>query len=301
MKVLILGNSGIFQRKIFPSLTKFKKISIEVASRRKNNFNKNIKTYKSYKESIKKSDANIVYISLINSLHFKWALFALKNNKHVIIDKPFTLKSKETDKLINYAYKKKLFLSEAVVFHEHARFKNLIKRINKKKKTNIFASFHIPRLKKNNFRNYIKFGGGCFNDMSTYGAYLIFLFLYKKKYQIKKINNKKNLNEFFSLRVNSKFVNIDATFKFNSDYKNEIVIANNSNKYLINYAFSPPIDKKTYITTQYAKKKEYKFSFQKQNAFDVYFSNIFSLIKKKKYKFFYEEIKEISKIKKKIQ
>ena len=112
--------------------------------------------------------------------------------------------------------------------------------------------------------------------MSTYGAYLIFLFLRKKKYEIKKEHNKKNLNDFFSLRVNSRIVNIDASFKFNSDYKNEIVIENNSKKYLINYAFSPPIDKKTYIITQYGKKKEYKLSFQKQNAFDAYFSNIFS-------------------------
>ena len=137
--------------------------------------------------------------------------------------------------------------------------------------------------------------------MSTYGAYLIFLFLRKKKYQIEKSHSGKNLHKFFSFRVNSRLLNIDASFKFNSEYKNEIVIENNSNKYLMNYAFSPPIDKKTYITTQYGKKKEYKFSFQKQNAFDVYFSNIFSLIRKKKYKFFYEEIREISKIKEKIQ
>ena len=92
MKVLILGNSSIFQRKIFPSLIKFKKISIEVASRRKNNFNKKIKTYESYEDSIKKTNANIVYISLVNSKHFKWAMTALKNNKHVIIDKPFTVR-----------------------------------------------------------------------------------------------------------------------------------------------------------------------------------------------------------------
>ena len=118
------------------------------------------------------------------------ALFALKNNKHVIIDKPFTLNSKETNKLINYA-DKKTFLSEAVVFHEHDRFKNIIKFINKNKKTNIYCEFSYSKIKKNNFRNFIKFGGGCFNDMSTYGAYLIFLFLRKKKYEIKKDHNKK--------------------------------------------------------------------------------------------------------------
>tara|TARA_B100000795_G_scaffold260195_1_gene235831 strand:- start:3896 stop:4801 length:906 start_codon:yes stop_codon:yes gene_type:complete len=300
MKILILGNSSIFQRKIFPSLVKFKKLSLEVASKRKNDFNKDIKTYKSYKDSIKKTEAKIVYISLINSEHFKWALFALKNDKHVIIDKPFTLKLKETKTLINHAFKKKLFLSEAVVFHEHLRFKNLLKKININKKTNILASFHIPKLNKTNFRNHQKYGGGCFNDMSTYAAYLIYLFIGKKKYKLKKINKEKNLNEFFSLSANSRLVKITASFKFNAEYKNQIIIENNSKKYSINYAFSPPIDKKTNIIVQFDKKKEYKLNFKKQNTFDIYFSNIFNLIKKNKYKFFYEEIEKISKIKQKI-
>jgi len=78
MKILILGNSGIFQKKIFDSLKKFKKISVEVASRRDINFDKKIKTYKSYKLSIENTEAKIVYISLVNSEHFKWALYALK-------------------------------------------------------------------------------------------------------------------------------------------------------------------------------------------------------------------------------
>ena len=50
----------------------------------------------------------------------------------------------------------------------------------------------------------------------------------------------------------------------------------------------------------YGKKKQYKLKFKKQNSFDIYFSNIFNLIKKKKYKFFYEEIEKIAKIKQKI-
>ena len=108
MKILILGNSSIFQRKIFDSLKKFKKISIEVASRRNINIDKKIKTYKSYKLSIDNSDAKIVYISLVNSEHFKWALYALKKNKHVIIDKPFALNFKDTKILIKLATKKKI-------------------------------------------------------------------------------------------------------------------------------------------------------------------------------------------------
>ena len=300
MKILILGNSSIFQRKIFASLIKFKNLSIELASRRKIKFNKNIKSYKSYKDSIERTDAKIVYISLINSEHFKWALFALKNNKHVIVDKPFSLKLKQTKILIRLALKKKLFLSEAVVFHKHTRFKNLLTKINMNKKTNIFANFHIPKLDKANFRNYPKYGGGCYNDMSTYAAYIIYLFLGKRKYKITKTTKKKNIDNFFSLIINSKFIKIMASFKFNAEYKNQIIIENNLKKYSINYAFSPPIDKSTSTTVLYGKKKEYKLKFEKQNTFDIYFSNIFKLIKKKEYKFFYEEIEEIAKIKQKI-
>lgn len=300
MKILILGNSSIFQRKIFSSLVKFKKLSIELASRKKIKFNKNIKSYRSYKEAIKKTDAKIIYISLINSEHFKWALFALKNNKHVIVDKPFSLEYIQTKTLIRLALKKKLFLSEAVVFHRNNRFNNLFKKINTNKITNIFASFHIPKLDKTNFRNFKKYGGGCYNDMSTYAAYLIYLFLDKKKYKITKTSKRKNIDKYFSLIINSRLIKIIASFKFNAEYENHIIIENNSKKYSINYAFSPPIDKSTSITVIYGKKKQYKLKFKKQNSFDIYFSNIFNLIKKNKYKFFYEEIEKIAKIKKKI-
>ena len=34
MKILVLGNSSIFNRKVLPALIKFKNVSIEVASKR---------------------------------------------------------------------------------------------------------------------------------------------------------------------------------------------------------------------------------------------------------------------------
>jgi len=304
MKILILGNSSIFQRKIYKSLIKFKKLSIEVASKRKLKLNSKIKIYNTYKDAIDQTEAKIVYISLINSEHFKWALYSLKNLKHVLIDKPFTINLKQTKTLIKFANKKKLLLSEAVVFHKHQQFQKLFSMINLKKKTNIIASFHIPKLNKNNFRNYKKYGGGCFLDMSPYAAYLIHLFLRNNKYTINKLyrnKNVKDLDKFFSIIVNSSKVKILASFKFNSEYKNQIIVQNNSKKYYINYAFSPPINKPVSMKIfDELKKKEYKLYFKKQNTFDVYFSELFVLLKKKKYNFFYNEIEKISKIRKKI-
>jgi predicted dehydrogenase len=299
-KILFLGNSSIFQRKIHPSVKKFKNISIELATSRKIKLNTKLKIYKSYKESIEKSNASIVYVSLINSEHFKWAHYALKNYKHVIVDKPLALELKQTKSLINLAKKNKLFLSEAVVFHKHSRFKKFLLKLNFKSKINVKAYFHIPKLEKKNFRNYKKFGGGCFNDMSSYAAYLIHLFIGKKKYKIDKDKKNKNFYKHFTINAKSQKIRITASFKFNSNYKNQIIVDNNQKKYFIEFAFSPPIDKSTYMTVINDNKKKYTLNFRKQNTFDIYFSEVFSLIKNKKYNFFYNEIETIAKIKKNI-
>ena len=81
MKILVLGNSNLFQKKVYPGLKKIKNIDIEIASRRKVEKNFKIKKiYNSYNKAINNTTAKIVYISLINSMHFYWALKSLKQN-----------------------------------------------------------------------------------------------------------------------------------------------------------------------------------------------------------------------------
>jgi len=304
MKILILGYSNIFQRKIYFALKKFKNLEIEVASERKNKINLNInKHYTSYKKALDETEAKLVYISLINSQHFYWANKALNNNKHVIVDKPLTINFDQTKKLVNLASKKKLLLSESVVFHLHKQFRDVLSKININKPTRIFSNFHIPKLEKKNFRNFKKFGGGCFQDMSPYACYLIDIFFKNKKYLFKnkkKFNNNKTVDSF-DLSVNSKNIFLNSSFSFNSSYKNEIIINNRSKNYFINFAFSPPIDKSVKVEIfDLTKKKRYKINFIKQNIFYTYFDNIFKILKKNKYNFFYKEILKIAKIKKKI-
>ena len=303
MKILILGNSSILRRKIYPSLKKIKNLSIEVASKNKIYSFSKIKMYKSYKKAIEKTDSKLVYISLINSEHYKWAKYSLMHSKHVIIDKPFTLSLDKTNSLVELASKKKLFISEAIVFHKHSRFKKLLSNINYRKKINISASFHIPKLEKNNFRNKKKYGGGCFNDMAPYASFLIYLFFCNKYYKIIKSGNKKkaNIKKNFNITVENRKVKLSGSFKFNSEYKNEILIENCGKQYYIDNAFSPPIDKITELSIVTDRiQKIIKLKLKKENAFDKYFSEIFKLIKNKKYNFFYHEIKKIAEIKKKI-
>ena len=304
MRILILGNSKIFQRKVYPALCKIKKLKIELASKRiiKNDI-KLDKFYKSYQLAIKETTAKIVYISLVNSQHFFWALQSLKNDKHVIIDKPITLNFKHTKKLLDLAIKKKLLLSEAIVFSKNTCFEKMYSKINLKNKTKIFCKFHIPKLEKKNFRNYKKYGGGCFNDMSPYASSLINLFFKKKKYSLQcyKGKNKAGIINNFEIIVRSKNIYLEASFSFNSIYNNEILIHNQKKKYFMNYAFSPPIDKTLELSIfDETLKKKYNTSFPKQNVFYTYFNKIFKIIRKKNNNYFYKEIKTIAEIKKKI-
>lgn len=58
---------------------------------------------------------DVVYIALPNSLHFEYALKALKAKKHVLLEKPFCTSIKEAKTLINYAKKNHLLLYEAIM------------------------------------------------------------------------------------------------------------------------------------------------------------------------------------------
>ena len=304
MKILVLGNSSIFNRKVLPALRKFKNLTIEVASKRK--IENNIayaKTYKSYQDAIKKTRAKIVYISLINSKHYFWAKKCLEHKKHTIIDKPITINSRDLFNLILVAKKQKLLISEAIVFHYHKQFKELVNKINLKKVTEISTSFHIPKLDKSNFRNKSKLGGGCYQDMSPYAAYLIkFFFKNQKPIIKKKIHTfyKGNSNSFSFQAMTSK-VNLKCSFSFNQSYKNYMKINSDKKKYKINYVFSPPIDQ-SLIMLEMNKKtnKNKKIYYKTQNTFYTYFDMIFKIIKNKKFGSFYKQLNQTAEIKNEI-
>ena len=105
MKLLILGYSDFSKRRIIPIiLKKFKNIKLGIASisRFKKDEIKNVTWFDNYKKSIKNFNPDIVYISLPNSIHFKWAEYLLKKI-NIIVDKtnlPWDRKFKKIDKVI---------------------------------------------------------------------------------------------------------------------------------------------------------------------------------------------------------
>ena len=71
------------------------------------------KAYGSHEALLEDIDVQIVYISAVNSAHYKWAKAALLAGKHVICEKPCTTTEKQTRELFALAKEKGLFLMEA--------------------------------------------------------------------------------------------------------------------------------------------------------------------------------------------
>ena len=71
------------------------------------------KAYGSHADLLEDPDVEIVYISAVNSAHYRWARAALEAGKHVICEKPCTTTEAQTRELFALAKERKLFLMEA--------------------------------------------------------------------------------------------------------------------------------------------------------------------------------------------
>lgn len=71
------------------------------------------RAYGSHHALLADPDVNTVYISTVNSHHFRWAMAALEAGKNVVCEKPMTTSAEQTRELFAKAREKGLFLMEA--------------------------------------------------------------------------------------------------------------------------------------------------------------------------------------------
>ena len=72
------------------------------------------KYYGSYEEVYEDENINIVYIPVINNLHYECAKQALLHNKNVVLEKPFTITEQEAEELFDIAKQHNCFLFEGI-------------------------------------------------------------------------------------------------------------------------------------------------------------------------------------------
>ena len=145
IKILILGYSSFVRRRVAPTLKKNKNVNFCICSLSSEIDQRRNILFNNYKEGLKKFQPDLVYISKVNSLHYRLAKKILNLGFNVIVDKPITLKLKQTRELIKIAKTKKLLLAESVVFNYHKVFETIKKQYkNIDNIEHVQSVFNIP-------------------------------------------------------------------------------------------------------------------------------------------------------------
>lgn len=298
MKILFLGNSNFLKNRIKSTIEKNKNFRYLIASKTSEIDNKTI-FFNNYIKALESRKFDLVYITLINSLHYKIAKKALELGLHVVVDKPLALSAKKSLTLLNIAKRKKVLLSEAVIFNYHKLFEHISKLINKSEKLyKVDAIFKIPKkITKNDHKKKLD----CLSDMSSYAASIQRIF-FSNKIIDKKIyfENKKNLKTIKNFHIQLKYKNnkyFNGYFAYESQYESSIKIF--CNKFTIKVPFQAFALKpnRNYNLEIMSKNKIKKIKFKDDNLLN-YLKRIKGSIIKNNFNFFYDCIERDIKTKK---
>lgn len=287
-KILLIGYSSIARKRYINTFRK-NKIPFCVASKSsKEKIKGAYKHFDDYNKALKQSHANIVFLSLPNSMHFYWSKKILKLGFHLIVDKPITTKKGELNQLILIARKKKLLLTEATFFNYHKQFEYLKKFTGKLNNVEqVLANFTIPMPKQKSILLSKNLHGGALMDMGPYAAAINRIF-FKENLIQKNIVIKKNLKGLvisFDIYIKYETKIFIGTFRFGKEYENSLTVYKNKGFIEINRVFSPPNDLElTVITNQNNRSKSIKI--KKDNCFENFFLEFIKNLKEKKFEFY---------------
>ena len=137
MKLALLG-TGMIVKEVLPVLQEIKKIELKAimsTPRSIDTARELAKKYAipqascDYDEVLSNQEVDTIYVGLPNHLHYDYAKKALEAGKHVICEKPFTLRLAELEDLIAIAEQRGLFLLEAITNQYLENFKTIKKQL----------------------------------------------------------------------------------------------------------------------------------------------------------------------------
>ena len=182
MRLGILGAADIAFRRFLPALARCQDLEyIGVASRtpgRALAFMEQFggRIYSSYEELLADESVDAVYLPLPPALHYEWGKKTLQAGKHLLMEKPFTVKFSETRELLELAAKKNLVVHENYMFLYHSQLDQIRERIaggEIGELRMIRSAFGFPFRGSEDFRYRKALGGGALLDCGGYPVRLV--------------------------------------------------------------------------------------------------------------------------------
>lgn len=180
IKIGILGLADIAYNRFLPSLMKSDRFECKGVARFKNEAEErasrfveryNLHVYPDYESLLADSSIEAVYLPLPPARHCDWAVQALEAGKHILLEKPFTTKFDDSQKLIEMARAKNLAVHENYMFVYHSQ----IEQVKAWMKDETFgpvrllrAAFGFPLRQADDFRYKKELGGGALLDAAGY-------------------------------------------------------------------------------------------------------------------------------------
>lgn len=125
----------------------------------------------SYEELLASKDIDGVYIPLPTSQHVEWTAKAIEAGKHVLVEKPLALDTKDIAPLIKLRDAKKVLVCEAfmVIYHpQWIKVRDLIASGAIGRLRHVQGAFSYYNVDPNNMRNQLDLGGGALPDIGVY-------------------------------------------------------------------------------------------------------------------------------------
>ena len=189
MKLALLG-TGMIVKEVLPVLKEIDGIdlvailstprSIETAGELAEIYDLDQAT-SNYQEILDNPNVDTIYVGLPNHLHYDYAKQALLAGKHVICEKPFTLKASEFEDLVAIAEQRKLFLLEAITNQYLGNFAYIKENVDKLGDIKIVEcnysqySSRYDAFKRGEIAPAFnpEMGGGALRDLNIYNIHLI--------------------------------------------------------------------------------------------------------------------------------
>ena len=130
-----------------------------------------IKVYQGYEEVLADPTIDAVYIPLPNHLHVEWTLKAIEAGKHVLTEKPISMKAAEIDPLITARDKAGVLATEAYMIVHHPqwqRTRHLLQDGAVGNLLHVDGLFTFNNPDSANIRNDPSRGGGGIPDIGVY-------------------------------------------------------------------------------------------------------------------------------------